>query len=93
VQELLGEIQDSVAQRGRLEEVATAEPLPPATLVAVGALVQVLERRGRKRRQRFPKLWRRLDRRGLRRGVLKELARQQGAARGRVLRMVRRTGT
>ena len=93
VQELLGEVQDAVAQRARLEEVATVEPLPAATLVAVGALVEVLDRRGRKRRKRFPELWRRLDRRGLRRGVLKELARQQGTTRGRVLRMVRRTGT
>jgi len=68
--------------------------MPPATLLAVGALVQVLERRGRRRRQRFPALWRRLDRRRLRRGVLRELARKRGRRRqAPVLEMVRRTGT
>jgi CHAD domain-containing protein len=93
MQEVLGDYQDAVSQSARLEEVAEADPLPPATLLAVGSLVQVLGRRARRRRRRFPALWRRLDRRRLRRAVLKELARKQGHPRARVLRMVRRTGT
>lgn len=90
-QELLGDYQDAVAQRGRLEEVAESDALPRATLGAVESLVDVLARRARRRRRRFPKLWRRLDRRQVRRGVVKELARSREQA--PALRVVRRTGT
>jgi len=91
LQDTLGAHQDAVTQIARLRELAETASLPPATLLAMGALIRVLGRRARRRRRRFPALWRRFDRASLRRGVLEELARHKRAA--RVLRLVRATGT
>jgi len=91
LQDTLGAHQDAVTQIARLRELADTASLPPATLLAMGALIRVLGRRARRRRRRFPALWRRFDRATLRRGVLEELSRHKRAA--RVLRLVRATGT
>lgn len=91
MQELLGRHQDAAEQGARLRGLAESADLPPATLLAMGALEQVLARRGRRSRRRFASQWRRLDKRRLRHRVYDELARHRGH--GRVLRIVRRTGT
>ena len=91
LQDTLGAHQDAVTQVARLRELAEAVPLLPATLLAMGALVRVLARRARRRRRRFPGIWRKFDRDALRQGVLEELSRHERA--GRVLRLVRATGT
>ncbi|TMA41580.1 MAG: CHAD domain-containing protein [Deltaproteobacteria bacterium] len=90
-QDTLGAQQDAATQIARLRELADAASLPPATLLAMGALIRVLGRRARRRRRRFPELWRKLDRDALRQGALEELSRHKRA--GRVLRLVRATGT
>jgi len=90
LQDTLGAHQDAVTQVARLRELAETVPLPPATLLAMGALIRVLARRARRRRRRFPELWRKFDRDASRRTVLEELSRHQRA--GRVLRLVRTTG-
>jgi len=74
LQDLLGEHQDAVTQIAWLRAHTEAAGLPPATLVAMGALIQVLARRARRRRRRFALVWRRLE----------------PALRGRLLRKKRR---
>jgi CHAD domain-containing protein len=91
MQELLGRHQDAAGQAARLRALAASPGLPPPTLLAMGALAQVLARRGRRSRRRFARRWRRLDRRSLRQGVRDELARPRRPV--RALRVVRRTGT
>jgi CHAD domain-containing protein len=90
LQEVLGEHQDAVAQGARLRELAERSTLPPATLLAMGALMHVLGRRARRCRRRFRRPWKRFDRRRLRRRVLRELARHKRGA--RVVPLVRATG-
>lgn len=67
LQDVLGELQDANTQIRWLREHAQARPLPPETLLAMGAVVHALGRRDAKLRRRFPRLWRRFDRRRVRR--------------------------
>jgi CHAD domain-containing protein len=62
LQDLLGEHQDAVTQAAWLRAYTGSAQLPPATLLATGALVDRLERRARKLRARIPRAWRRFDR-------------------------------
>jgi CHAD domain-containing protein len=73
LQDLLGVSQDGAMAIEWLRGYAETDA-PRATLVAVGALVEALARRVRKARRRFPDAWEKLDRRGLRAALLRELA-------------------
>ena len=76
LQDALGELQDAVTHAAWLRAVANSAQLRPATLLAMGALVDRLERRAAKRRVRIvDRLWRRCDRRGLRGPLLDALRR------------------
>jgi CHAD domain-containing protein len=62
LQDVLGEHQDAVTQVAWLRAYAGSAQLPPATLLATGALVDRLDRRARRLRVRIPRAWRRFDR-------------------------------
>jgi CHAD domain-containing protein len=62
LQDVLGEHQDAVTQVAWLRAYAGSAQLPPATLLATGALVDRLDRRARRLRARIPRAWRRFDR-------------------------------
>ncbi len=70
LQDVLGDHQDCVTQAAWLRTVAGAMPWPTDTLLAMGAVLHALDRRARKRRRRFRKAWRRIDRPRTRRAVL-----------------------
>jgi triphosphatase len=91
LQDFLGAHQDAVTQVAWLRAYAESADVPRATVLAVGALVQVLGRRARRRRRRFPDAWTRFDRRSLRRGLLAEIATRRRRAPG--LRLVRRAAS
>jgi CHAD domain-containing protein len=74
LQGLLGAHQDATMTVAQLREFAETARVPPATLLAVGALVDGFGRRARKLRRRFPDAWRRLDRSRVRAGIQRELA-------------------
>lgn len=59
LQDLLGEHQDAVTQAAWLRAYAGAAQLPPATVLAMGALVDRLDRRAVKLRGRVTRAWRR----------------------------------
>jgi CHAD domain-containing protein len=62
VQDVLGELQDSVVARERISEVARAHPKSGAFNLAAGRLFE-RELHGRLgNRERFPRAWKRLDR-------------------------------
>jgi CHAD domain-containing protein len=85
LQEVLGGYQDTVTGRAWLRRWAeSAERLPRPTLMALGALIDVLARRSRKADRRFPRAWERLDRRKLRAGARDELAQARRRAETRV---------
>jgi CHAD domain-containing protein len=75
LQDLLGEHQDAVTQIAWLRAYALGPGVPQATVLAVGALIHILDRRARRRRRRFAQLWDRIDRSRLRETVAAELAR------------------
>ncbi len=62
LQELLGEYQDAVTQAAWLRRWSEEADVPRLTLLATGALIDRLARRARRRRARFARAWRRLDR-------------------------------
>src|SRR5579884_2837589 len=62
LQELLGEYQDAVTQAAWLRRWSEDAEVPRLTLLATGALIDRLGRRARRRRARFARAWRRLDR-------------------------------
>jgi CHAD domain-containing protein len=70
LQDVLGAHQDCVTQAAWLRAVAGSMPLPADTLLAMGAIIDRLDRRARKQRRRFRKAWRRIDRPRTRRAVL-----------------------
>ena len=87
LQDALGEHQDAVMQASWLRAYAGPAQLPPATLLAMGAIVDALERRAGKLRRRAASAWQRFDKRRVRR-VLTEALRRFGppparGARGR----------
>src|SRR5439155_12288752 len=65
LQDVLGGQQDAVTQAAWLRELARDAANDVPTLLALGALVQVLERRARRMRRQFPRVWARWDRRRL----------------------------
>jgi CHAD domain-containing protein len=76
LQDLLGAHQDAVSQGAWMRGYASAAdspPIPPLTLLAIGAVTQTLARRERRSRRRVPAAWRRIAARGLQRKVLAEL--------------------
>jgi len=77
LQDVLGDHQDAVTAMERLRAYAETADVPPATVLAVGALVEGFVRRARKLRRRFPETWRRLDRSRLRTGLQNELVRRR----------------
>jgi CHAD domain-containing protein len=81
LQDVLGEHQDAVTETAWLRRwVAEAAP-DPASVLGVGAVIQLLATRARKRRARLPRAWRRIDRRRLCAGVLREVGAGDGAGR------------
>ncbi len=81
LQDVLGVSQDGVMAIGWLRTYAEAEATPPTVLVAVGGLIEILARGGRKARRQYPDAWEKLDRRGLRAALLRELQGPQRPAR------------
>lgn len=76
LQDLLGAQQDAVTQCAWLRGYASAtdsSPVPPVTLLAIGAVIQTLARRERRCRARVPAQWKQLAARGLQRKVHAEL--------------------
>jgi CHAD domain-containing protein len=91
LQDLLGRHQDAATAIAWLRARAEVGDLPPATLLATGALIHALSRRARRLRRRFPGAWEELQRRKLFDGVLAELGRS--ARRHETVRRLRDTGT
>jgi triphosphatase len=87
LQDLLGTHQDAVTQVAWLRAYALAPEVPSPTVLAVGALIEAIDRQGRRHRGRFPDLWQRLDRNRLRRGVTADLAGERGRTNGAVRRL------
>jgi CHAD domain-containing protein len=73
LQDALGEHQDAMTHAAWLRATAASAQLRPATLLAMGALVDRLERRAAKRRARMGGLWERFDRRRPRERLLESL--------------------
>src|SRR5207244_5451279 len=73
LQDVLGGCQDAVTGMAWLRDWAGRGEHLPAALLATGALIQVLRSRERRLRRRFPRAWRRIDRRKVRAGVRDEL--------------------
>jgi CHAD domain-containing protein len=74
LQDLLGASQDAATQTAWLRAYAEESGAPTVTLLAIGALIQVLTRRGRRGRARALKAWKDLEDRSLRSKVLGELS-------------------
>ena len=81
LQDLIGDHRDAFTAMTRLRAYAETADVPPATILAVGALVEVFSRRAVKLRRRFPETWRRLDRSRLRTGLQNELVRRRARRR------------
>jgi inorganic triphosphatase YgiF len=62
LQDVLGEVQDSVVARRTIREVAGNHRRSGAFNVAAGRLIERELQAGRRRRKRFPGAWKRLDR-------------------------------
>ena len=84
LQEVLGGQQDAVTQAAWLRELARDAASDVPTVLALGALVQVLEQRARRMRRQFPRVWARWDRRRLRRELVRALERRARHRRPRV---------
>ncbi len=89
LQDLLGGHQDLATQIKWLRAYAETAQAPRATLVAVGALGQLLVRRARRSRQRAREAWKRFNRPHRRRRTLRELA---GGSAASPLRLVGASG-
>jgi CHAD domain-containing protein len=87
LQGFLGEHQDAVTQIAWLRAWAAEAAAPQEALLAAGGLVQTLSRRARRLRRRFPRAWRRIDRRRLHAALAVEL---RGRPHRRALRVVAR---
>jgi CHAD domain-containing protein len=82
LQDVLGDYQDAVTQAAWLRTHAETTLLAPGPLLGVGALLQLLSRRARRRRKRFPESWQRFDQQKLHRRVLDELAAESAGSPG-----------
>jgi CHAD domain-containing protein len=80
LQDVLGEHQDAITQITWLRRWAETATAPAPTLLALGALTQVLDARAAKRRRRFPAAWARFDRRRAHRRLVDALAAAQKPA-------------
>lgn len=74
LQELLGAGQDMVVAIGWLRAHVEPARLATDTVLAAGGLVEVLARRARKLRRRYPAVWEELDRRRMWGSVMTELS-------------------
>ena len=74
LQEASGELQDCATQRAWLRAYAESPVRAPVTLLAAGAVMQLLARRARRWRRRVERAWRRFDHRARRRKVLGSFA-------------------
>jgi CHAD domain-containing protein len=90
LQDVLGMQQDAVTQVGWLRAWALRPETAPPTVLATGALMQAIARRGQRRRRDVPDVWRSIDRQKLHNGVLAELGGKGG---GRAAADHRATGT
>jgi CHAD domain-containing protein len=81
LQNILGAHQDAVTQMAWLRR-ETSLATHPDTLLAMGALVQVLARRAAKNRLRARREWKAFERKESRRKILAELARPEAAGSG-----------
>jgi CHAD domain-containing protein len=89
LQDVLGIQQDAVTQVTWLRAWALRPETSPPTVLATGALMQAIARRGQRRRRRVPDVWRSVDRPKLHQGMLAEL----GGKGGRGAADHRATGT
>jgi CHAD domain-containing protein len=80
MQELLGTHHDAVTAIAWLREFAVSATVAPATLLAVGALIQSLDKRARKLAIRTVKDWKRLNRSAVIADALAEIAHNGRAA-------------
>ena len=92
LQDVIGEHRDAFTAMSRLRAYAETAEVPPATILAVGALIEGFSRRAVKLRRRFPETWRRLDRSRLRAGLQAELGRPRPRRRSTAPRL-RATGS
>jgi CHAD domain-containing protein len=84
MQSVLGDAQDAITQIAWLRAWATAPEVAAEVLLPIGALMQILARRGAKRRRQSLRLWRRMERDELLERALEEL--RAGARRGEASR-------
>ncbi len=80
LQSRLGALQDSETQAAWLRAYAGAVRLPPATLLAIGAVMQLLARRADRARVRAERAWRRFGRHQRDQRTLGSFALLRGAA-------------
>jgi inorganic triphosphatase YgiF len=62
LQDVLGDLQDSVVARGTILEVARERPRAGAFNLAAGRMIERERSAGERNRERFPATWKRLDR-------------------------------
>jgi CHAD domain-containing protein len=79
-QDLLGLYQDGVAAIAWMRLHCASGAVPPATLLAAGALIQSLLKRQRKLAAQCLKRWKRLERRGIIRDAIAEIGRKAHTA-------------
>jgi CHAD domain-containing protein len=81
LQRLIGDQRDASTQRAWLLDEVPAFAGDAEALVALGAIAEALRRRAKRRAQRVPRAWRRVDHPKRIAAMLKELAHAEGAAR------------
>jgi CHAD domain-containing protein len=81
LQDVLGTQQDAVTQVAWLRSWALRPEVAPPTVLATGAVMQVITRRGQRHRRRVADVWRAVDRTKLHAGVLAELGPKGGRGR------------
>jgi CHAD domain-containing protein len=87
-QDILGLYQDGVAAVAWLRSHCDSGAVPPATLLAAGALIQSLLKRQRKLAARCLKRWKRVERSGIIREAIAEIGRKAHTAPVPVLEVV-----
>jgi hypothetical protein len=87
-QDILGLYQDGIATAVWLRSHCDSGAVPPATLLAAGALIQSLLKRQRKLAARCLKRWKRVERSGIIREAIAEIGRKAHTAPVPVLEVV-----